>query len=83
VHRVGEMVRAQEFADPFIGAVVHQDRAQQRLLGLQIVRRLAMGRFPGHVGVEARRIGREKLARAGKWGDAGVGIGHGALDRFP
>ena len=38
VHRLVEMLGPQVLADPVIGFVVDQDRAEQRLLGLDIVR---------------------------------------------
>ena len=38
VHRLEEMLRAQQLADPMVGLVVDQDGAEQRLLGLDIVR---------------------------------------------
>src|SRR5690606_11941640 len=60
VDRVGEMLGAQELGDPFIGPVVDQHRADQRLFGLEVVRRLAM---------------RERLG-AGEQGDAGLGFWH-------
>ncbi len=40
VHRVAEMLLQQELGNPVIGRVVDQHRAQQRLLGLGIGRRL-------------------------------------------
>src|SRR3546814_9584379 len=54
------MLGAQELGDPFIGPVVDQHRAEQRLLGLEVVRRLAM---------------RERFG-AGEQGDAGLGFWH-------
>ena len=39
MHRIGEMVRGQELAHPVIGAVVGEQRPQQRLLGRQVGRR--------------------------------------------
>ena len=44
VQRIGEMLTLEEFRDPVIGGVVDQDRAQQRLLRLEVVRRFADGR---------------------------------------
>ena len=44
---VGEMLGPQELGDALIGGVVDQDRAQQRLLRLEIVRRLAQARIFG------------------------------------
>ena len=41
MQRIGEMLGPQELGDPLVGGVVDQDRAEQRLLGLEIVRRLA------------------------------------------
>ncbi len=44
VHRIGEVLDPQELRHPLVGAVVHQHGAEQRLLGLQVVRRLAARR---------------------------------------
>ena len=44
VQRLVEMRRLQEIRDAVEGVVVDQDRAEQRLLGLDIVRRLAVER---------------------------------------
>ena len=41
VQRIGEVFRPQELGHALVGGVVDQDRAQQRLLRLEIVRRLA------------------------------------------
>ena len=41
VQRIGEVLGPQELGDALVGGVVDQDRAQQRLLRLEIVRRLA------------------------------------------
>ena len=41
VERIGEMLALEEFSDPMIGRVVHQNRAQQGLLRLEVVRRFA------------------------------------------
>ena len=41
VQGIGEVLRPQELGDALVGGVVDQDRAQQRLLRLEIVRRLA------------------------------------------
>ena len=41
VQRIGEMLGLQELGHALIGGVVDQDGAQQRLLRLEIVRRLA------------------------------------------
>jgi hypothetical protein len=40
VHRVGKMLRREELADPAIGRIVDQDRAEERLLGLGVGGRL-------------------------------------------
>ncbi len=57
VHRLVEMLRPQELRDPVIGLVVDQDRAEQRLLGLDVVRLGAKaGRRPRLEGV---RLGEE------------------------
>jgi hypothetical protein len=44
VQRLEEMARLQEIRDPVEGVVVDQDRAEQSLFGLDIVRRLAVER---------------------------------------
>jgi hypothetical protein len=41
VQGIGEVFRPQELRDALVGGVVDQDGAQQRLLRLEIVRRLA------------------------------------------
>ena len=41
MHGIGEMLRPQELVDPVEDAVVGEDRAEQRLLGLVVVRRRA------------------------------------------
>ncbi len=41
VQRIGEVLAFQELRDPMIGRIVHEDRAQQSLFRLEIVRRLA------------------------------------------
>ncbi|MDF2782518.1 MAG: hypothetical protein K0S96_2323 [Geminicoccaceae bacterium] len=57
VHRLIEMLWPQELRDPVIGLVVDQDRAEQRLLGLDVVRLGAKaGRRPRLEGV---RLGEE------------------------
>ena len=43
VGRVGEVLGAQEIGDPLEGVVVLEDRAEQRLLGLVVDRRRAVG----------------------------------------
>ena len=43
MHRVGEMLGGQEFADAFIGLVVGQQRAEQRHLRPFVLRRQALG----------------------------------------
>jgi len=46
VQGIGEMLGPQEFGNPLIGRIVDQNGAQERLLGFEIVRRLAeMGVF--------------------------------------
>jgi hypothetical protein len=45
VKRVGEVLALQELADPMVGGVVDQDRAQESLLGLEILRGQAEVRF--------------------------------------
>ena len=61
VDRVGEMLRRQELGDPLIGAVVGEQRAEQRLLRLHIGGRQALGQ------AEQGRIdgvhGRRRIAR--------------------
>jgi hypothetical protein len=47
VQRIGEVLGPQELGDPLVGGVVDQDRAEQGLLGLEIVRRLAQPDFFG------------------------------------
>ncbi len=42
VDRIAEMIRHQELGYPLIGLVVGQQRAQQRLFGLMILRRQAL-----------------------------------------
>jgi len=42
-----KMHRLQKVRHAIIGIVVDEDRAQQRLLGLNVVRRLAVKRFGG------------------------------------
>ena len=44
VQRLVEMRRLQEIRDAVEGVVVDEDRAEQRLLGLDVVRRLAIER---------------------------------------
>ena len=57
VARVEEMVRLQEIADLLQDAVVHQDRAEQRHLDLQIGRKLAIGGAVVGRGLEGRLFG--------------------------
>ncbi len=40
MHRLEEMLRLEEIRDPVEGLVVDEDRAEQRLLGLDVLRRL-------------------------------------------
>ena len=47
MQRIGEMLGAQELRDALVGGVVDQDRAEQGLLGLEIVWRLAQARIFG------------------------------------
>ena len=52
VDRIGEMLRREEFGDPLIGLVVGQQRAEQRLLRLQVgwrqtLRQTEQGRIDG------------------------------------
>ena len=56
VQGIGEMLRAQELGHPLVGGVVDQDGAQQRLLRLEIVRRLAQADVFG--AGQARDVGR-------------------------
>ena len=56
MQRVGEVFGAQELGHALIGGVVDQDGAEQRLLRLEIVRRLAQARIFGTG--EARDVGR-------------------------
>ena len=57
VARVEEMVRLQEVADLLQEAIVHQDRAEQRHLDLQIGRKLAIGGAVVGRGLEGRLFG--------------------------
>ena len=57
VHRLEEMLGAQELAHPVIGVVVDQDGAEQRLLGLDVVRLDAEG--AGVVGRQGGRLLRD------------------------
>ena len=44
VDRVGEMFGRQEFGNPLVGAVIGEQRAEQRLLRLQVGRRQTLGK---------------------------------------
>ncbi len=56
VHGLVEVLRPQVLRDPVVGLVVDQDRAEQRLLGLDVVR----------LGAEARRCPRLQRGRLGQ-----------------
>ena len=69
MHRLVEMLRPQELRDPVIGLVVDQDRAEQRLLGFDVVRlgaeagrrlRLEGGRLGEQIGRHVIKLSRTR-----------------------
>jgi hypothetical protein len=53
VHRLKEMIRLQEFGNPFKGAIVGQDCAQQGGLDFDVLGQGAVGRARARIAVQA------------------------------
>ena len=60
MHRIVEVLLLEARIDPVVGLVVEQDGAQQRLLGLQIMRRDARLRGRGRDGKREGLLGRHR-----------------------
>jgi len=64
VQRIGEMLLAQELVDLVVDAVVGEDRAEQRLLGLVVVRRHARRRIVAAQGRDVAGSGQAAFHRS-------------------